>query len=271
MFRFSTPFRRPVYVAIFVLLVTLVTWSRNGLRSGRPRRVLASFSSGHPKYAQYQRENCAKAMALGIDECMMYNISTLDPEWSARNAHILKHPLGAGLWSWKAFTIFQSLMRVREGDIVLYMDSGSVIVKDPTPLFDIAEREDIVLFSECQWTVGQYATRSSLFLTNGDKYIHEWNIVAGYNLWRKSSRALMFLSEWLTYLQDERILTGDPIPGLDLPNYPMFIDHRHDMVPLVVSGYRWGIPFRRSPTQWGSLYCQKNYSNSPYGELFYEM
>ena len=235
------------------------------------RSNITSYSGGgNPKYAEYQQVNCEKALRLGVDECMLYNENTIDPEWRRRNAEIIKAPLGAGYWSWKAIVIFHALSRVREGDIVLYMDAGSYLVADPSPLFEIAQREDVVLFTECQHTVGQWSTRASLVLTNGEAFRDRFNIHSAYALWKKGPRAILFLAEWLTYLQDIRIVSGAHIDGVNLPEFPEFREHRHDMVPLVVSGYRWGIDFRRSPTQWGDA-CFQNFTNSPYKQIFFEM
>ena len=236
----------------------------------RPRRVLASYSSGKPRFAALQRENCRSARALGIDECMLFTEDSIDGEWRARNADKLREPLGAGLWAWKAVAIFQALMRVADGDVVLYMDADSVVVADPAPLFELAAREDVVLFSECQWRLGQWATRTSLMLTGGEAFRDRYMIVASYSLWKKGPRALQFLAEWLTYLQDLRIVGGGHVAGFSAPEFPEFREHRHDMVPLCVSGYRWNLSFHRSPTQWGTKFCMGNYSNSPYGEIFYD-
>jgi hypothetical protein len=262
----------------------------------RPRRVLVSYSDGKSRFAAMQRENCRSAIAMGVDSCFMYTATSLDQEWRARNADKLREPLGAGLWSWKAITIFQALMRVDDGDIVLYMDVDSVVVADVSPLFEIAAREDIVLFSECQWRVGEWATRASLMLTNGEEFRNRYMIVASYSLWKKGPRALQFLAEWLTYLQDLRILNGKGVEGFSTSEFPEFREHRHDMVPLCISGYRWNLSYHRNPAQWGKMvcssahncfafealslstlsslphpkFCSENYSNSEYGNIFYD-
>ena len=142
-----------------------------------------------------------------------------------------------------------------------------VIIADPTPLIEIAYQEDVVLFSECQWKVGQFSSVYSLFLLDGLAYRENYMIVASYTLWKKSSRSLIFLIEWLTYMEDMRVLTGAPINGVQLEELPEFSASRHDMTPLAILGYKWGIDFRRSPAQWGNP-CIAAYNTSKYGQIF---
>ena len=62
---------------------------------------------------------------------------------------------------------------------------------------------------------------------------------AGFVLLRKSFDSIRFISEWLTYVQDYRIVTD--APNLFGPNDEIFKDHRHDQSVLSLLCKKWGI------------------------------
>lgn len=73
---------------------------------------------------------------------------------------------------------------------------------------------------------------------------------------------MSFVSEWLTYAQDSRIITDDKnIFGLD--NYPGFRGHRHDQTILSLLAKKWGLTIYADPSQWGS-----GSNNRPFPTIF---
>jgi hypothetical protein len=67
----------------------------------------------------------------------------------------------------------------RRRDIILYMDSGSFLLADASPLFDIAEIEGLVFFGDGSWQVGQWSSPNSLMLMDGFPYKNNTMIIAG--------------------------------------------------------------------------------------------
>jgi hypothetical protein len=64
---------------------------------------------------------------------------------------------------------------------------------------------------------------------NCDESIY-WNSIqfeAGINCFKNNNESEDFLSEWLNFCKNERILT-DKENTCGLPNFSGFIDHRHD-------------------------------------------
>lgn len=224
---------------------------------------------------QFQIENCRKALSLGVHECFLFGRHSLPAYYAAINKHILDVPAGAGLWSWKAISIFMALHMLSDEDTVLYMDSGSFLIGDATALFQQAESgsSDVMLFADCLWSVEQYSQRQALVLLDGDKFIDRFMPLAAWSLWHKTPFADLFLARWLTYSQDLRVLQADSFPGYTLPQHPKFKEHRHDMVPLIISAYHANISLFRDPSQYGvSPECHQRYPNSEfYGQLIKEM
>ena len=241
----------------------------------QPRRhVLVSYADGAEKYKRYQRENCRTALGLGVHECFLFDRASLPPYYEAINKHILDVPLGAGLWSWKAICIFMALQMLAPGDTAFYMDSGSYLVGDVEVLFEHAEsgENDVMLFADCFWSVEQYSQRQALVLLDGDKYLDRQMPLAAWSLWHKTPFAELFLARWLTFSQDLRILQSSDFQGFALPQHPKFREHRHDMVPLIISAYHANLTLFRDPSDYGvGEDCHRRYPNSDfYGHLVKE-
>ena len=60
-----------------------------------------------------------------FDGIFNYSQKDLSSEFVAKYRDILKMPRGGGYWLWKVDIIQQTLKKISENDILLYMDSGS--------------------------------------------------------------------------------------------------------------------------------------------------
>jgi hypothetical protein len=81
----------------------------------------------------------------------------------------------------------------------------------------------------------------------------------------KTDFSINFLSEWIFYAQDERIIT-DIENQCGLPNFSEFVDHRHDqsIFSLLIKKYKI-IPYR-DPSQFGNS-SMEFYKNSNYPQF----
>jgi hypothetical protein len=61
---------------------------------------------------------------------------------------------------------------------------------------------------------------------------------------------MAFISEWLTYAQNSRVITDDD-NVLGFVNYPDFLDHRHDQAILSLLAKKWNLTVYPDPSQWG--------------------
>jgi hypothetical protein len=67
---------------------------------------------------------------------------------------------------------------------------------------------------------------------------------------RKNDFVINFINEWLHYAKDYRIIT-DSANECGLPNYPEFVDHRHDQSILSLLGGKYKIKNIPDVSQYG--------------------
>ena len=135
-----------------------------------------------------------------------------------------------GNYFWKPYVIIKALDKIKNGNYLMYADSGSFFLKSVLPLIKYMEtkQKSILCFSlpviEKQWT-----KRDAFLLMNCDTeyYRESPQIMATFIMVKKSQESIQFLNDYKKYCSDNRILSDDP-NVLGKPNYPGFIEHRHD-------------------------------------------
>ena len=215
----------------------------------RPRVHLVTFAT--PEY-----ENAAKKLmysALNVaklDVLERYTLDSLDDDFRRRNAEILAARRGAGYWIWKPYVVLKHLVeRAEFGDVVVYCDS-LYDFKTELPLEEWFENDpDVVAFEYkphssrkasdlASVTEKRLSKRDAFYLMNVDYSVDFHQNWAGFAAFRKSFRSIRFVSEWLTYVQDPRIVTDSPS---SLPNDPGFHDNRHDQTVFSLLLRKWNV------------------------------
>lgn len=204
---------------------------------------------------------------------------------------ILEASRGAGYWLWKPYIIRESLQALPEGDILVYLDVGAMIVADPSPLFRICQDVEILLFAGhhegtagLPYQCGHWTKRDCFVLMGCDepRYHQAPMADASMVVIRNGSYGRRFIDEWLTFASRAEIITDvDSSTGPELPD---FVDHRHDQSILSLLAVRHGLPLFRGPSQYGN-YCKPPeyrvrgewvrgpygshgiFTNSPYGTI----
>lgn len=191
-----------------------------------------------------------------MDECHSYGFDDLPLWFTKKNMDILKQPKGAGWWIWKPYIIYHALThRLNEGDVLMYMDSGTHLIDSVDPLVDYflkTTTKDVLSF-ELDHKEQKYTKRDTFVILgadNEDRYINSDQRLATFILIRKSEASLNFIQSWLTYVQDRRALSPEAsVLGSD---YPEFISHRHDQSIFSLLCKKWNIPFIPDLSQWGN-------------------
>lgn len=184
------------------------------------------------------------------------------------NLSILSQPRGAGYWIWKPFIILNTFKELDENDIVLYTDAAMFAINDLNPLFELAEKNSIVVFRIGGGHINKVWTKRDCFiLMDADKpeFHNESQLTASYSLWKKNTKTIEFLEEYQRYLKDPRIVTD--IPSTLGKNYPEFKDHRHDQSVISILSQKHNIERFRDPSQFG-LPEISQFSNSQYKQIF---
>lgn len=198
-------------------------------RDRRPRRVVINYARNCCEVSQHR--NCMSALRWGADVCFAYNESALSPAFQRRNKDILSLPRGGGYWIWKPYIIMRTLMRLDDGDLVMYSDAAQDFVDDLGPLFDDALGEQPVVLGEAQWFELRNWVKRDAFLLLGclDEQLctRSHHLQASLFVFRKAEAALALVAKWLAYMQDPRASTDMP-NVLGLPDYEAETWHRHD-------------------------------------------
>jgi hypothetical protein len=231
---------------------------------------LASFST--PNFSKSHAVLDASARRNGIKNIFHY---TFDADvkgtpFYEKNRAIFDIPRGVGYWLWKPFLILESLKKMEDGDILVYADSGVEIIKPLTPVLDICEKEqDIVFFEVHGFTIGAATRRDAFVLMEADTplYHDAAMIQASFIVIKKTKKAVDFAQEWLAYGENIQII-GE-LPNIcGKPDFPNFIGHRHDQSIASILRVKHQVPIYRNPSQLGNVHIA-DYPNSPYSQLLY--
>ena len=119
--------------------------------------LLINFADGCCRRSQ--KNNCLTGLQYGIRQCMMFNkqILKINPDFLARNRHILRRKRGAGYWLWKPYIILRELYLASEGDIIVYSDAAVDFVANISHLTKLTEKQDIIVFRLTGWKVSKYS------------------------------------------------------------------------------------------------------------------
>ena len=143
-----------------------------------------------------------------------------------KNQKILDYHRGAGLWLWKPYFILEEVLKLKNDQYLMYIDSGDMFSNKIENYLDILiKKYDIILLSGC-FKSSSYTKRDCFILMNCDskEYWDSIQIEAGISIWKKTDNSIKILNEWLEYCCNWDIISDQN----NNQNLYDFIDHRHD-------------------------------------------
>lgn len=200
----------------------------------------------------YSDENMTRSAMLcresmlknGVAECSVWCPGDIQPEFKQFNRDIFAQERGAHCyWLFKPYIIYNRMLRMEEGEILIYSDAGIEFVAPVQPIIDRMD-EDIFFFDNnfphVEWCKGDvfHSILSEVF---GELYAgkapadHQKNIYrirqvqASSFFIRVNQKTLNFVKEWLLRCQQPGFIDDSPSR---LANYPTFAEHRHDQAIL---------------------------------------
>jgi len=202
-------------------------------------------------YLDDAKELCKSATNIGgFDTTTIYNLDDLDEVFKIKNNKILSEKRGSGFWLWKPYIIQKKLLEIDDNDILCYCDSSYLFLKNIKQYSDNwLSNKNIVAFhnkpNETSWIERNFTKFDTLVLMNIPRQLHEnyknsYQVWAGFVLFRKTLNTIRFTGEWLTYAQDDRIITDTK--SIFGPEDSKFIDNRHDQSVLSILLKKWGLP-----------------------------
>jgi hypothetical protein len=203
------------------------------------------------EYLENAQEICKSALNKGMfDTVKIYTYDDIDEVFIFKNKHILSNKRGAGFWLWKPYIIQKHLLNIDEGDILCYCDSSYLFLYNIRNISDNWLKNKNICVphnkpNEQSWFERNYTKLDTLILMNVNKNLYEsyrstYQAWAGFILLRKGLNSMRFIGEWLTYSQDNRIISDSK--SVFGPEDKLFIDNRHDQSILSILIKKWGIP-----------------------------
>jgi hypothetical protein len=236
------------------------------------------------QYAKAQRALVCSAQRRGFDHIRVFNDRHLQQtDFFLQHQAILSQPRGAGYWLWKPFYIGQVLQEAAPDDVVVYSDSGIEFIADLHPLIDICKRGLGPMLFQTHGHLNITWTKRDCFVgmdCDLPAYREAQQVMGGFQIYRACEASFEFVHSWLHDCCQPQLLTDAP-NECGLPNYPEFIEHRHDQSILSLLAAARRLPIYRDPSQWGTPWALPEflpsgtlnkaaispYENSPYGQL----
>ena len=189
--------------------------------------------------------NCETGVTIGgFDACLAFNEKGIGYEFARKNKRTLLLER-AGLWLWKPYIIYRTLLAMNDGDYMLYLDSGAYFERnfESSVLCQMAKLDqDIAVFS-----VGlpekEYTKEEAFQLLDctSDECRNTPQRSGTFIMLRRNHRSLRFVSEWLTYAQDRRIITEDGSNSWIHFFGKKRVQHRHDQSILSLLSKKWNL------------------------------
>ncbi|WP_457105428.1 hypothetical protein [Methylobacterium sp. P5_C11] len=204
----------------------------------RPRHTtLVSFAAKY-HYVESQHRLLAAAAATGdFDTIESWSPDRLrETPFYRAHREILDRSRGAGNWAWKPYVIAEALEKRRDGDFIVFSDTGMQAVGDD-PLPPVAPLLTWLDGSERRVAVGVLHGKPQRAWTKRDCFVlmdcdsaRYWDadqIQASWIAFMVSPATRRLVAEWLRYAGDPRVVTDIP-NQMGLPDLDGFIDHRFD-------------------------------------------
>jgi hypothetical protein len=222
------------------------------------KKILVTFADKNPPLIHSQQELIKQAKGH-FNGYANFSLKDIDQDFYEKNKHILDQRRGVGYWLWKPYFIKKVYDLLDDGDYLFYIDSGTSIVKPLDALYELCDKNNGTLLFENrdgnphkqiwlndQWTKGDCFTK--MYCDNA-RYYKGYQCSANLQLYKKNDFNTKFINDYLTYAEDEDILTDKP--NTLSKNQPDFIDHRHDQSILSLLAIKCGVKLQPSPSECG--------------------
>lgn len=230
------------------------------------QRWLISYADNRFLKQQRNLKVSAKIFAPGVN-LREYSPDSIDEVFYERNKKILSAKKGGGYWLWKPYIILRTLKEMEYGDVLLYMDSGSILVKNAGRLFESLEAidQDVVGF-ETPFLEKEYTKSATIeaILADCDEenkagIIEDNQVQATFQFVRKSDSSMNFYSKLLELSENEHLICDGQSEKGEVDS---FVAHRHDQSIFSLLYRKYGYIAYRDITQFGVFpeYYERSFS-----------
>jgi len=169
-----------------------------------------------------------------FDGIFNYSRKDLSSEFATKYKDILNMPRGGGYWLWKVDIIRQTLNKINDNDILLYMDSGSTFNFRGKEKFKeyCSELNSSVygLLNFSQNFIEKHWTTKNIFdyfnIDINSDIANSPQLEATNMIFRKNKHLFNLLNEFINLLDTDRYLITDKYNSSQ--RYEKFVENRHD-------------------------------------------
>jgi len=166
-------------------------------------------------------------------EIIIFNKSDIDKDFIVKNENILNCSRGGGYWLWKPYIINETLKKIKEYDIIFYVDSKYFFTEEFTNLYsDYMKVNDLLIWknkpNENVWYMKNWCKMDVILKYNMYDKIFNKNAEdcwAGALIIKKNTNTIKYIQEWLDMCCIYEDITDSPSK---IQNSNIFNEHRHD-------------------------------------------
>ncbi|WP_144631419.1 hypothetical protein [Priestia megaterium] len=216
--------------------------------------VVINYANEPYKSAQRYNTNSAYKVAK-CDKVIEYGPENIDSHFFEQNKSILEMPRGGGLWLWKPYIIYETLKELKNGDYLLYCDSGSYFINSAKYLIDALENsgQDILCFDLETKVEKSYTQPAAFEIMNclGEEYTESSQRLATFIFCKKTNFTEKFFFEYLSYAQNDKLIYDSAMEE-NRKKYEYYVAHREDQSIYSLLTKKYNLKAYRNPSQWGN-------------------
>lgn len=200
---------------------------------------LINYADSAFKNAQHY--STKKAYSYGkVDKVIEYGPKDIEKNFHDENKEIFSIKRGAGLWLWKPYICLKTINEINDGDYLVYLDSGAVLINDIRNLIKLMKSD----FYVSRLPLFEYNYTSKNVLEYFNDSGNSQQILATFFIFKKSKATIKFLNNWLELCRDIDLLQGNN-KGEKL------ISHREDQSIFSLLVKKNNIESHTDPSQFG--------------------
>ena len=159
-----------------------------------------------------------------FEDIKIYNSKKIDRNFKIKFSRVLESSKGGGYWLWKSYFVLKTFETMNDGDILLYVDSGSTLnikgisrLKNYFELLDDSN-ESLLMFRiksmfdghylvEREWTTNEVF--ESLNIEENSEIRYSPQFMGGVFLAKKSNKSIKFFESFLNVIESDNNLITD--------------------------------------------------------------
>lgn len=171
---------------------------------------LVSYADDKPVNSSNQNALVASAINKGIDFFKLYRKKHINNKFYQDNKHLIDQAGKNGYWlCYEPYFILKALNEAPQNDIIIYVDSGTLVLRDLTPLINLTSTHDIIL-SKNYFNNPDYIKSGTVVMGMSDNSLGSPIPFINFIIVKNTTKTRAYITKWLEHCKDKHLLTGLP-------------------------------------------------------------